>query len=287
MHRLHTIFTKTERNSTMMRFFEALVLCMGLLFLFSCGQKQVASKGLTPEYMEQLEAIVSNVDGKSDSVRATALLGLLDAMKDDSSAYKEAVRYLQPLLSNPNSPFRNEHLHITLLNELIVSPWYIAAEQEVFLQKRKLASQNRVGFAANDFNYYTPEGAVKTLYGVDAKNVLLFFYNPECPACKETKEKLVQSKLINRKSKVVAIYTDRDESIWRKHLPELPTAWIHGRDSAEYLWKNKLYDLKAIPTVYLLDKNKMVLLKDCQDVRMIEEVLSGNASRQSMVDGPL
>jgi len=33
-----------------------------------------------------------------------------------------------------------------------------------------------------------------------------------------------------------------------------------------------VYDLRAIPTVYLLDKDKKVLLKDCVDVMEIEKM---------------
>jgi len=53
----------------------------------------------------------------------------------------------------------------------------------------------------------------------------------------------------------------------------MPKNWIHGRDENEYLYKNKVYDLYAIPTIYLLDKNKKVILKDVLDVRVIEREL--------------
>jgi len=42
----------------------------------------------------------------------------------------------------------------------------------------------------------------------------------------------------------------------------LAKEWTNGYDK-ELVIKNKnLYDLRAIPTLYLLDKNKTVLLKD-------------------------
>jgi len=39
------------------------------------------------------------------------------------------------------------------------------------------------------------------------------------------------------------------------------------------LYKNSVYDLHAIPTVYLLDKEKKVLLKDAINVAEIEALL--------------
>ncbi len=58
--------------------------------------------------------------------------------------------------------------------------------------------------------------------------------------------------------------------IWKKHLPEMPKNWIHGRDENEYPYKNNIYDLHAIPTIYLLDRNKRVILKDVLSVIAIE-----------------
>jgi hypothetical protein len=115
-----------------------------------------------------------------------------------------------------------------------------------------------------------------TLYDIHANNTLLFFYNPECDACKQMKSALISSAVISNKLnsgdlKVLAVYTDKNESVWLDHLPELPKQWLHGRDDNEYLYKNKVYDLRAIPTIYLLNKNKKVLLKDCMDIKLIEK----------------
>ena len=113
-----------------------------------------------------------------------------------------------------------------------------------------------------------------------AEFTLLFFYNPECEACKEMKATLKHSAPIHHALKtgklaLLAIYTDKDQTVWRRHLPENPPAWINGSDIDEYLYKNKLYDLRAIPTLYLLDREKRVLLKDCLDIKKIEEKIWG------------
>jgi len=144
--------------------------------------------------------------------------------------------------------------------------------------KAILAKQNNPGHPANNFGYTIPDGRKKKLYEIDAKYTLLFFYNPECDACKQYKDLIVKSKLIDtqiRKGalKVLAVYIDEDLSIWKKHIPEMPKNWIHGRDENEYLYKNNIYDLHAIPTIYLLDKNKKVILKDVLDVKLIERAV--------------
>jgi hypothetical protein len=78
--------------------------------------------------------------------------------------------------------------------------------------------------------------------------------------------------------KILAMYTDQDEKLWLDSLKSYPAKWIAGRDENEYLYKNKVYDLRAIPTIYLLDKQKKVLLKDVTSVKEIEEVLTSLGS---------
>ena len=50
---------------------------------------------------------------------------------------------------------------------------------------------------------------------------------------------------------------------WRKALPQMPhDNWINGYDDGTIITNKRLYDIKAIPTLYLLDKNKRIILKD-------------------------
>jgi hypothetical protein len=197
---------------------------------------------------------------------------LADAAKD-SVVFAKTVAFLEKPFGDPNSPHRNEELYIKVLQARMKSAWCDSITRAKTRNELYLRMQNQPGGAANDFVYRTPAGFKKKMYDLKADFTLLFFYNPECAACKEMKDALVKSEIINRKAKVLDVYTDRDEKVWLNHLPELPTEWIHGRDEDEYLYKNKVYDLRAIPAVYLLDKDKKVVLKDCVDVMEIEKML--------------
>ena len=42
----------------------------------------------------------------------------------------------------------------------------------------------------------------------------------------------------------------------------MPAAWINSYDKSLDIKNKEVYDLKAIPTLYLLDKEKKVVLKD-------------------------
>ena len=102
--------------------------------------------------------------------------------------------------------------------------------------------------------------------------------NPGCHACTETIDALKNAPIINRllgqkKLTVLSIYPDEELDEWRKHLNEFPKEWINGYDKKFAIKEQQLYDLKAIPTLYLLNKEKTVLLKDAT-AQAIEEYLT-------------
>jgi hypothetical protein len=205
---------------------------------------------------------------------------LKDASKDSIVFYRTVI-FLERAFGNPNSAFRNENLYSTLLQAKMKSEWIDSIAKATTRERLYLLMQNRPRTTANDFTYTTAAGFKKKMFDVRADYTLLFFYNPECDACKEMKAALINSNSINKKIKtgelkILAVYTDKDEKIWLDHLNEMPEDWIHGRDEDEYLFKNSVYNLKAIPTVYLLDKEKKVVLKDCVDVTDIEEKLKAD-----------
>lgn len=170
-------------------------------------------------------------------------------------------------LYDPNSPMRNEELYIPVLDIMLGSKVLSDEEKILPQERRKLAEQNRPGRPAADFTYTLKSGKNGTLYGIQAMYTLLFINNPGCQACEENIAALKQAPAINRELaaghlKILAIYPDEDREEWERHLPDYPREWVNGYDKKLVIQKKNLYDLKAMPTLYLLDKEKRVLLKD-------------------------
>ena len=61
---------------------------------------------------------------------------------------------------------------------------------------------------------------------------------------------------------ILTVYPDEDLDEWLAYLPNMPATWVHGYDKGMRVSREKLYDIRAIPTIYLLDRDKMVILKD-------------------------
>ena len=61
---------------------------------------------------------------------------------------------------------------------------------------------------------------------------------------------------------ILTVYPGENIGKWVDYLLQLPAEWIHAYDQGMVITKKNLYDIKAYPTLYLLDKNKKVILKD-------------------------
>jgi thiol-disulfide isomerase/thioredoxin len=254
-------------------------LLIFFLVAYSCDHVQTAK----PAYDEaSLKTFVLSTPSIDNSQAALKLDSILKRAGTDSTIFRQTISFLQEPFSHPNSGYRNAALYSKLLQSQIQSRWYGTYEKQVADEKLQLLRQNDVGNAANNFEFLTPHGQKKKMYDLKSKLLLLFFFNPECEACKEMKQALQASGIINEKIasgdlKLLAVYTDKDTNTWRKHLPEVPRQWINGRDEDENLYKNRIYDLSAIPTIYLLNQGKKVLLKDCTSVPQLESKINNKS----------
>jgi hypothetical protein len=96
--------------------------------------------------------------------------------------------------------------------------------------------------------------------------------------CREVREQLLSSPKLNELTergdlKVLVLYPDEDLTAWKEHLTDYPSAWINGYDKNKVITRERSYDLRAIPALYLLDKEKRVMAKDCTDVAYIEGLI--------------
>jgi hypothetical protein len=236
-------------------------------------------EAMKPVYDEaSLRAFVLGTPAMNENSALDSLNSILVTASKDSAIYRKTVLFLSEPFSSPNSSYRNQQLYSKILETAINSNWYNADEKEIAKGKLTLSRQNNIGSLANDFPYTTPGGSMKRMYAIKASFLLLYFNNPECEACKEMKATLSQSTIIDQKIKagelkVLSIYMGTDKNNWRSHLREYPRQWLQGIGEDTTLYKAKIYALNAIPTMYLLDKNKKVLLKDYFTTQSIEQLV--------------
>jgi len=187
------------------------------------------------------------------------------AQSNNKKLFQYFTEMANKYLYDPNSPARNEELYIPILEVMTQTTILSDAEKIRPQTLLKLAYQNRLGTKAFDFQYTDITGRVRTMYQSNADFILLFFNNPDCTSCKEHIEAMRNAPLFNkliaeRRLQILSIFPDQDIEIWKNNRSLYPSTWTVGYDHTFSIGTK--YDLKASPTLYLLDRNKVVVLKD-------------------------
>lgn len=199
---------------------------------------------------------------------ATSIQAFCQHLQKHPIARKKLLDLIDDYLYNPNSPLYNEGLYSLFLDNYLASEAFTDAEKSTFQFRSTLIAKNQPGTKALDFSYYLANGKRQTLWQTptNASRTLLIFYDPECHSCHDVidgmlKDPWLASVVKEGKLNVIAIYTEDNEAAWKESLSSLPQNWTIGTD--RQLIKDKaLYDLKAMPSLYLLDKDKVVVMKD-------------------------
>ena len=206
----------------------------------------------------------------------------LRKLMQNASVSKKMFNYFgmlaEKILHDPNSPLRSDELYIAVLEAQIASPHLDKYEKMIPEYDLRIASQNRIGRKANNFEYTLKSGITHNLYSLDNEFIIIYINNPGCAMCRDISEALKRSPIISElqaegRLKIVAIYPDKDLNEWRKHYTDIPNEWINGYDRECRIASENLYNVSAIPALYLLDKEKKVLVKDSTNVGEIEQTL--------------
>lgn len=177
-------------------------------------------------------------------------------------------------LYDPNSPVRDEDLYLPYVEGLAASPFTREAARPGYEYESRMCALTPVGSVAPDFRFTDARGRMHRLHEVQAGTTLLFFSNPGCYACQEIIETLLAvpgfNDMIARKSlAVVNVYIDEEIDKWREYEPNYPRNWLCGYDPDGLVRSDRIYCVRAIPSLYLLDRDKRVLMKDAPTERVV------------------
>lgn len=171
---------------------------------------------------------------------------------------------------DPNSPVRSEALYLPFVSALSSSELITPELQAGYQWDARMCALNRPGTVATDFRFIDTAGHSRTLHGIKSEYILLIFGNPDCKACRELVEAMANTPEIEQlersgRLKVVDVFIDREVDVWKERMSSYPKNWINGYDPAFVIRDEHLYNVRAIPSIYLLDSSKTVILKDAPE----------------------
>ncbi len=220
-----------------------------------------------------LTALLPQADPKTACNSLKALVRKADTLgtEGDRRLLLKIMQLGEYIYYHPNSPYRNYELYLPIVEGMIAAKSLSETDKIQFEYQLKMLRLNRTGSKANNFQYeeLTEQGTIKvsTLYKTEAQFVLLFFNNPGCESCEQfltaiPKGSILYNAIESGKVKLLSIYIDDNIELWKSHKSRFPNRWIYARDPKLILRDNTLYGIRAIPSLYLLDKDKKVLIKD-------------------------
>ncbi len=202
-----------------------------------------------------------------------------EASLDGIGITVEEVRKAEETVGNPESEEYDEMAFCKILQEALDAGILGEADSMRAHYRLEIASKNRPGDIAADFKFQLRNSDVKILHGNESipqngdepnamslhslktdKPVVLLFYDPDCDHCMQTIAQLKESS-IPEKAEIVAIYAEEDRERWEETACQLPENWIVGF-ALDPIQDDETYVFLTSPVVYLLDKEKRVILKD-------------------------
>ncbi len=180
---------------------------------------------------------------------------------------------------DPNSPYRNEDHYLPYVKRLAGYEGLSPEMRRKYEYDAGVCSNNRIGSVAPDFRFSDKSGRMRTLHGIKSPLLLLFFSNPGCEACMNIIQVLkgdpeISGMIAGGHLKVANIYIDEDLQGWRDYMPIYPEEWYNGFDPDFVIRLENLYHVRAIPSLYLLDEEKRIIMKDAPEQKVFDYLIN-------------
>jgi len=214
-----------------------------------------------PEAQKKMRRFFSQVEERQAADTASHVFLLMEEI---------VSRYLY----DPNSPVRDEDLYLPYVEGLAASRFTREEARPGYVYEARMCALAPVGSVAPDFRFTDARGRTRRLHDVKARTILLFFSNPGCYACLEIINTLeavpgIRDRIARGDFAVVNVYIDEDLAAWRAYEPNYPRDWLCGYDPDGLIRSDRIYNVRAIPSLYLLDGQKRILMKDAPVERVV------------------
>jgi hypothetical protein len=222
----------------------------------------------TPVLYSKFKTFAKQIFSLESEFSIPVVVKLMNECMRYRNMYYALFDFLEHEFGNIKSPYRDEQLYIAMLKEVLKRNDLEEARKMRYEYELKRIDKNHDGDAAPDFNILLSNGDTTNLYAIEAELLMVYFQNPDCPQCGELREKMKKMDIINAaiasgRLKVMTIYFEKNEDLWRNYLKtRADSNWIHGWNYDLKIEEEQLYDVRTIPMIMFLNKDKKIIKKD-------------------------
>ena len=260
----------------------------------------VSAQGISALAASAASSTSDDVSAPSLTSAGTAATAVAIARKGIAGLFRKVeAKQLSDTLSNvfdrfaamadryfydPNSPYRCEDLYLPYVQGLAESSLTDPLMVPAYVHDAGMCSLNCIGSQVPDFVFRDINGRNHRLFDAKADFTLLFFSNPGCEACKEIIETIkgdlgLEHMISSGSLAVVNVYIDEDIDAWKSYQDYYPSSWSNGYDPTYSIRQDIKYNVRAIPSLYLLDSEKRVIMKDAPEDRVFAYLNAARTAR--------
>ncbi len=239
----------------------------------------------TPVYHARLRIFFNNVlIQHPDTIIAEA-----DRVLEKANANREMFKYTLWFITNnveSSQILGMDKVFVHLIENYYMTDavdWIEAERLERIINRAMEMKPLLMGNVAPDFEINDPEGNLISMHTIDAEYLVLYFWDAECAFCKQATASLKQSwdLLSEMGVRIFAVNIEKDKQKWLESIAAYEHDWIHGNDIHKRSDFLDVYNIYAIPQIYILDRDKKILAKDigAENVaRFLNEYISKKAN---------
>ncbi len=221
------------------------------------------------DFVDKLKHYVGLLQSTSDENADKSLNLMFTKAICHGEIFCQLIRLLDKMYNDRDSLFYNEKRGVYVLNKACNSGAVSEDMKSESHDKLKWLLLNQTGEMAENFVFCNTNEEVECLYRIRAEYLLLYFYVPYTTDIQETNKFLLHNPILSlweseERLKILAIYPEKDDVDNWIAFAESERKFIHGYDREGLILKNKLYDIRNLPCLYLLDRNKRVILRNCK-----------------------
>ncbi|MDR0795444.1 MAG: DUF5106 domain-containing protein [Tannerella sp.] len=192
---------------------------------------------------------------------------LLDRADQNQAMYAFFYSRMEYHLANPKSMLRNDEFYIPVLEHMITSNSLDDPRKARVKTILPLLNKNRPGTQASNIHFTSVTGVKNALTNIKSDYILVVFYDFDCEDCSILKRSIEKSEIVlslqkQKKLAILAIYPGSNMEGWKKSSPQIPASWINGYDHNDEIGRDGTYILRSIPTLFLLNRDYMVIMKE-------------------------
>ncbi len=216
----------------------------------------------TPKVILDFIYLLSNIELNTAQ---ECIRNVMDRASYSPEIYSAFACLFERYLYNTDSCFRNDELYIPVLEHIMSSATINDSAKISCRNLLEHLCRNRIGERASDLTITLRDSDCIQLHEINATYIILLFHNLECSVCRQAIADIMNSETIvsmqyQDELRIISIYPGEDIQQWAKS--RFPASWLNGYDSYNQISQNAIYYIRQYPTLYLLDQDKTILIKD-------------------------